>query len=64
MALTDIVQASHDIKSLIKGLLKLDAKKRLCSKHGANDVKKHPFFEGEHWGRTFTFFCYVCWVVS
>jgi len=44
------IPASHDIKSLIKGLLKLDAKKRLCSKHGANDVKKHPFFEGEHWG--------------
>lgn len=38
------------MKSLIKGLLKLKPKKRICSKRGAADIKKHPFFQGINWG--------------
>jgi hypothetical protein len=43
-------QISSHLKSLIKGLLKLDPKKRICAKHGASDLKHHPFFEGLNWG--------------
>lgn len=38
------------MKSLIKGLLKIDPKKRICAKHGASDIKRHPFFAGINWG--------------
>eukprot|EP01118_Nematostelium_gracile_P015934 TRINITY_DN6491_c0_g1_i1.p1 TRINITY_DN6491_c0_g1~~TRINITY_DN6491_c0_g1_i1.p1 ORF type:complete len:328 (-),score=70.25 TRINITY_DN6491_c0_g1_i1:54-1037(-) len=36
---------SSHCKALIKKLLESDAKKRLGSDHGANDIKKHKFFE-------------------
>jgi len=41
---------SPELKSLIKGLLKRDPKKRICAKRGANDLKKHPFFATIQWG--------------
>lgn len=41
---------SPNLKSLIKGLLKIDPNKRICKKHGAADIKRHPFFEDTHWG--------------
>ncbi len=43
-------QASPQIKSMIKGLLTVNPKKRLCGKHGANELKNHPFYEGVNWG--------------
>ena len=45
----DDIPVSAPLKSLIKGLLKLDPKKRICSKRGANDLKKHPFFSNVQW---------------
>lgn len=46
----DSIPISSTLKSLIKGLLKLDPKKRICAKHGASDIKRHPFFAGTNWG--------------
>ena len=44
-----IIQISNSLKRLIKGLLKLDPKKRICYKRGANDLKEHEFFKGVDW---------------
>jgi serine/threonine protein kinase len=43
------LQISHELKSLIKGLLRFDPRKRICAKHGASDIKRHPFFAGILW---------------
>ena len=44
---------------MIKSLLKVDPKKRFCNKHGASDIKNHPFFEGTNWGRLFSFILFM-----
>lgn len=43
------VQVSKQCKELIKQLLVSDQKKRLGHKHGASDIKSHPFFKGITW---------------
>lgn len=43
------VPVSKNCKDLIKKLLVPDQKKRLGHKHGAADIKEHPFFKGINW---------------
>eukprot|EP00741_Cyanophora_paradoxa_P011754 tig00020563_g11358.t1 len=42
-------QVSSAAKHLIKKLLSPNPKKRLGSKHGAADIRQHPFFGGVNW---------------
>lgn len=42
-------QASLSVKQLICRLLHRDAKNRLGSREGANEIKRHPFFRGVNW---------------
>nr|AHZ63859.1 phototropin [Stangeria eriopus] len=43
------IPASLAVRQLIHGLLHRDPTNRLGSKHGANEIKQHPFFRGIHW---------------
>jgi serine/threonine protein kinase len=40
---------SKNCRDLIKRLLNVDSNKRLGHKHGALDIKSHPFFKGMKW---------------
>lgn len=42
-------ELSHSAKSLIQELLNPDSRKRLGTKHGASDIKKHKWFKGIEW---------------
>ena len=46
----DDIPLGTPLKSLIRGLLRIDPKKRMCAKRGANDIKRHPFFMDTQWG--------------
>ncbi|XP_022943391.1 phototropin-1-like [Cucurbita moschata] len=43
------ISASLSVKQLICRLLHRDAKNRLGSREGANEIKRHPFFRGVNW---------------
>lgn len=45
----EIPQISDDAKDLIKKLLHPDASERLGANEGAEEIKKHPFFESISW---------------
>mmetsp|Transcript_18716 Transcript_18716/g.40590 ORF Transcript_18716/g.40590 Transcript_18716/m.40590 type:complete len:337 (+) Transcript_18716:77-1087(+) len=45
----DQPSVSSGCKKLVRGLLNRDVTKRLGSKHGASELRKHPFFEGIKW---------------
>jgi protein-serine/threonine kinase len=40
---------SKHARDLIKKLLHRDPKRRLGARHGAPEIKKHPFFKGVNW---------------
>jgi protein-serine/threonine kinase len=44
---------SKECKSLIKHLIKFDAKKRLGARSGAADIKDAPFFNGVNWNKLY-----------
>ncbi|GMN24469.1 hypothetical protein TIFTF001_000577 [Ficus carica] len=43
------IPASLQAKQLMYRLLHRDPKNRLCSREGANEIKRHPFFRGVNW---------------
>jgi serine/threonine protein kinase len=40
---------THECRSLLKGLLEKDPKKRLGSKNGAREIKEHPWLKDINW---------------